>query len=84
MTNAQDRTYWRQSSNKTLIEQARYSDNELAIALGERLEESEHDEDTIRDLLADNKHLMSENAALEREIARLRGELEQMRFASKF
>lgn len=84
MSNTQDRTYWRQSSTKMLIEQARYSDNELAIALGERLEESEHDADTIHDLLAENKHLTSERAALQREIDELREELEQERFSGKF
>jgi phage-related tail protein len=36
MTN--DRTYWRACDDKRLIEEARNSTDELAIALGERLE----------------------------------------------
>jgi|LakMenEpi03Aug12_release.lakeMendotaPanAssembly.Ray.scaffolds.fasta_scaffold686782_2 hypothetical protein len=34
-----DRAHWRMSSDTTLIEAARHSDHELAIALGERLED---------------------------------------------
>jgi hypothetical protein len=39
-----DRTDWRALSTKTLIEAARDCPNELAIALGERLEELENAE----------------------------------------
>lgn len=35
-----DRAYWRMSSDTALIEAARHSDHELAIALGERLEDA--------------------------------------------
>jgi hypothetical protein len=35
---AQDRTYWRMVSDTRLTEAARYSDNDLALVLGERLE----------------------------------------------
>jgi len=33
-----DRTYWRMVSDTRLTETARYSDNDLALVLGERLE----------------------------------------------
>jgi len=52
-----DRTDWRALSTKTLIEAARDCPNELAIALGERLEEMEHGENLIFDLQADNDEL---------------------------
>lgn len=35
-----DRVYWRCCSTEELIEAAKYSDHELCIALGERLEET--------------------------------------------
>ena len=52
-----DRTDWRALSTKTLIEAARDCPNELAIALGERLEELEHGEGIIFDLQAENDEL---------------------------
>ena len=52
-----DRTDWRALSTKTLIEAARDCPNELAIALGERLEELERDEGIIADLQTDNDEL---------------------------
>jgi len=79
-----DRTYWRQSSTKTLIEQARHSDNELAIALGERLGEYQDTSDTIDDLLQDNKALARDVAGLEEAISELQTEIDQLRFAAKF
>ena len=66
-----DRTDWRALSTKTLIEAARDCPNELAIALGERLEELEHDEGIIADLQA-------ENDELGRRIDALRDELEAL------
>lgn len=39
---ASDRSYWRHCSTKRLIEEARHSDHELCIALGERLEDLDH------------------------------------------
>lgn len=38
-TEDRDRSYWRMAKDKELIEAARSSNNELAIALGERLED---------------------------------------------
>ena len=47
-----DRTDWRALSTRTLIEAARDCPNELAIALGERLEELENAEAENVDLRA--------------------------------
>jgi ribosome assembly protein YihI (activator of Der GTPase) len=47
-----DRTDWRSLSTRTLIEAARDCPNELAIALGERLEELENAEAENIDLRA--------------------------------
>jgi hypothetical protein len=52
-----DRTDWRALSTRTLIEAARDCPNELAIALGERLEGLERDEGIILDLEAENDEL---------------------------
>lgn len=52
-----DRNYWRASETRALIDAARDSSDELAIALGERLD----------DMVAAHLHL----AALEREHAEL-------------
>ena len=63
-----DRTYYRACSTRLLIETARDSGHELAIALGERLEEYDTDEETIADLLRENQEL-------DRRVDRLRDEL---------
>ena len=47
-----DRTDWRALSTRTLIEAARDCPNELAIALGERLEELENAEAEAHELRA--------------------------------
>ena len=52
-----DRTDWRTLSTRTLIEAARDSGHELAIALGERLEELDHHEEALADLQAENREL---------------------------
>lgn len=66
-----DRTYYRALPTRLLIEQARYSDDELAIALGERLEEYDTDAETIADLLKENREL-------DRRVDDLRQELEAL------
>ena len=71
MTYQMDRTYWRATSTRSLIEAARHSGDELAIALGERLEEFDCDEETIADL-------QRENAELERRVDDLRQEIESL------
>ena len=73
-----DRTYWRACSDTRLIEEARDSGHELAIALGERFEEAVsfhqgawQDESALRatiDCLRAELHLA------ERRIAELKGE----------
>ena len=52
-----DRDYWRHQLNRRLIEAARDSGHELAIALGERLEDTEGDSDMIVDLIAERNEL---------------------------
>ena len=74
MTYQMDRTYWRATSTRALIEAARGSGDELTIALGERLEEYDCDEDTIADL-------QQANAELERRVDDLRQEIESLRAA---
>ena len=49
-----DRTYYRALPVRLLIEQARYSGNEMAIVLGERLDEYDHQEDALYDLQKEN------------------------------
>lgn len=79
-----DRTYWRQCATKTLIDAAKDSPDELAIALGERLGEYQDTSDTIDDLLQDNKALARDVAGLEKAISELQTEIDQLRFAAKF
>lgn len=60
-----DRDYWRSSDTSKLIEAARDSGHELAIALGERLEQLQDREgwaDEIEDLKSDVKNLRAEAA----------------------
>jgi len=71
-----DRTYYRACSTRRLIEDAMGSDNELAIALGERLEEYDCDAETIADLLEDNKNLDRRIDALRAELNGLYAQLE--------
>jgi polyhydroxyalkanoate synthesis regulator phasin len=64
-----DRSDWRALSTKTLIEAARDCPNELAIALGERLEELEDFETEAHEL----RNIVDE---LDRRVDMLREELE--------
>ena len=52
-----DRTYWRSEPDKLLIEAARDSGHELAIALGERLDALQGMEETMLDLQTEAKDL---------------------------
>jgi len=63
-----DRTYYRQCSERQLINAAMDSDNELAIVLGEALESWLY-------LQADIMNLEDTIADLKEQIARLQGEL---------
>ena len=60
-----DRDYWRAEPTRTLIEAARESGHELAIALGERLEELEGCADQLADAQDEAKELAARVAALE-------------------
>ena len=64
-TQNHDRTYWRGVSAQTLIEAARDSGHELAIALGERLEEFIDLENHLTEALNRNEYLRLENHRLE-------------------
>lgn len=64
-----DRTDWRALSTKTLIEAARDCPNELAIALGERLDELEGFDQHAADLESENADLMRRIEALEQTVA---------------
>lgn len=50
-----DRAYWRGESDRRLIEAARDSGHELAIALGERLDALQGIEETLLDLQTEAK-----------------------------
>ena len=69
-----DRTYYRQCSETQLIEAARDSDSELAIALGERLEGCLYQQHEIKNLEELVDDLREEIARLEGEVTALGGE----------
>jgi hypothetical protein len=71
-----DRTDWRAVSTRTLIEAARESGHELAIALGERLEELESCADELADAIAEARELSE-------RVDSLRDELEVMHTAAE-
>ena len=66
-----DRTYWRQADDRRLIEAARDSNHELAIALGERLEDCADCPDIIADLIAERDELDKRCDALREELNEL-------------
>lgn len=70
-----DRTYWRREQTRRLVEAARDSGHELAIALGERLEDLEGTDDELYDA-------KREIAELERRVDYLRRELDAYEQAS--
>ena len=63
-----DRADWRTLSTRTLIEAARDCPNELAIALGERLEELEGCADELADAIAEARYLQERCDALRDEL----------------
>lgn len=75
MTYQHDRTYWRALSTRSLIEAARHSGNELAIALGERLEEYEDQETTIQDMQDEIRDLSRMVDSRDDDIAYYRAQL---------
>lgn len=66
-----DRTYWRQADDRRLIEAARDSNHELAIALGERLEDCADCPDIIADLIAERDELDKRCDMLRKELNEL-------------
>lgn len=71
-----DRTYWRREDSRRLIEAARDSGHELAIALGERLEALDAVDDELHDAKA-------EIAELSRRVDYLRKELDAYELGSE-
>lgn len=72
----EDRTYWRREESRRLIEAARDSGHELAIALGERLEALNDVDDELHDAKA-------EIAELTRRVDYLRKELDAYELGSE-
>ena len=75
-----DRTYFRMLSDSALIEAARYCDNDLALVLGERLEELWQVQAQLEEAQAEIEGLtercdiwQAEAAELQHENDRLRG-----------
>lgn len=66
-----DRSYWRLAGDAVLLEAARDSDNELAVALGERLDTYVRNSRPIADLEAEVEDLKA-------QIERLQDELDKM------
>lgn len=77
-----DRSYWRCKDISDLIEAARYSPDELAIALGERLEELDDTADRLDDALRERDELDRRCDALREELEALRTAVEADRRAS--
>jgi len=70
-----DRTYWRGQDDRRLIEAARESGHELAIALGERLEDSEGMDGALADAHAELIELRGRCDALRAEVEELHAAL---------
>lgn len=69
-----DRTYWRACDDRRLIEEARDSGHELAIALGERLEDCRADDARCLDKIHRlEQRLILAQAAIETLKAEVRG-----------
>ena len=59
-----DRSYWRLATDKVLLEAAQDSDDELAVALGERLDSYIRNAKPIEDLKAQIERLQDELRAV--------------------
>lgn len=74
-----DRTYWRCEDSKRLIAEARDSDHELCIALGERLEQSEEYNDTrVEDALERARDAEIDANRLDDKVYELRVEIDKL------
>ena len=67
----QDRTYYRQCDTQWLVEEARDSNHELAIAIGERLEDMAHMPDQVSDLKRELREAEQRANSWQREFNRL-------------
>ena len=70
-----DRCYWRGQDDRRLIEAARDCPDELAIALGERLEDYAGTDDALADAHAEIIELQGRCDALRRELNELHAAL---------
>lgn len=70
-----DRTDWRARTDRELIEAARESGHELAIVLGERLEDSDGLDDALADAHAELIELQARCDALRAEVEELHAAL---------
>lgn len=74
-----DRNYWRSCDNRRLIEEARNSGNELAIVLGEILEDLEAEGNAdVAALKGDLVSLQIDCSQLDDKVYELRHEIEKL------
>ena len=76
-----DRTYFRMLSDSALMEAARYCDNDLALVLGERLEELWHVEEELEVAKEEIKELDAKWTRWMDEAIRLNEQLDALRGA---
>ena len=74
-----DRTYFRMLSDSALMEAARYCDNDLALVLGERLEELWHVEQQLEEAQAEIEGLTERCDLWQAEAAELQHENDTLR-----
>ena len=74
-----DRTYFRMLSDSALIEAARYCDNDLALVLGERLEELWHVQAQLEEAQAEIEGLTERCDIWQAEAAELQHENDTLR-----
>lgn len=73
-----DRTYWRATPDKVILEAARDSDDELAVALGERLDAYIRNARPMEDLEAEVEDLKAQVERLQDEISAMEADLDAM------
>lgn len=78
-----DRTYFRMLSDTALAEAARYSDNDLALVLGERLERLIDVEDELKDARGIFKELQAEIDALDDEVTAMEAQIDAIACTDK-
>ena len=74
-----DRTYFRMLSDSALMEAARYCDNDLALVLGERLEELWHIQAQLEETQAEVVELNARCDLWQAEAAELQHENDTLR-----